>query len=78
MWVAFQEFIGCERCGYKGPARHYDQHHRDASKKSMQLTTERMSASPVEQVWAELEKTDQLCAFCHRDVHHEMRQQRKR
>jgi len=56
----------CSGCSYSGPAAAFDFHHRDATSKQFGLGT---FYGPWNDLLAEAEKCDMLCANCHRIRH---------
>ena len=60
----------CERCGYDKCLAALSFHHRDPSKKVIDLSTRTIQSRKMEVLLTELEKCDLLCANCHMEVHH--------
>jgi hypothetical protein len=56
----------CESCGYSKCIASFDFHHRDSSKKEFSVSRRRGFSDEVK---AELDKCDLLCANCHREIH---------
>ena len=63
----------CIRCGYNKCIDALEFHHRDPSVKDFQIAGGGNYRS-LENLKAELDKCDLLCANCHREVHSEQRQ----
>ena len=61
----------CQRCGYKKCIAALEFHHRDPSQKSFDLGTRGLTRGWGE-IKEELDKTDLLCANCHREVEEEI------
>ncbi len=61
----------CSRCGATGlPRACFDFHHRNPAGKSRRIA-EMIQGAPMEEVLAEVDKCDLLCATCHRLTHWE-------
>lgn len=63
----FKQTLVCKKCG---ETRYYlfEFHHRDPQEKDFQISDH--SRAPLEQLIAEIEKCDTLCANCHREWHY--------
>lgn len=59
----------CERCGQIYPSQVYDFHHRDPVQKKFQLSSHELKNRTWEDILLEADKTNLLCATCHRLVH---------
>jgi hypothetical protein len=59
---------GCQRCGF-ADIRALVFHHRDPSTKSFTIASIRGPGLRKEQILAEVEKCDLLCANCHMILH---------
>jgi hypothetical protein len=64
----YQEFMGCELCGQRGPAEMFDFHHIDSRTKNFALNTNAVSKYTCEEILSEFEKCMCLDAVCHRLV----------
>jgi hypothetical protein len=65
----------CKECGEDHPAV-LDFHHRDASKKNMNIMTAvARTGLSKEKIKAEIEKCDVLCSNCHRKLHWDSKQE---
>lgn len=72
--LAAVEYMGgcCIRCGYKTYYGALEFHHRDPNVKDFTFNNLRLRR--WRSIIKELDKCDCLCANCHREVHHELRQ----
>lgn len=63
----FKKTLSCKKCG---ETRYYlfEFHHRNPEEKDFQISDH--SRAPLEQLIAEIEKCDTLCANCHREWHY--------
>lgn len=59
----------CSRCGFKGCSAAFDLHHPDPKKKDFQISG---SYKSFDRLKPEIDKTELLCANCHRTVHDEI------
>lgn len=64
--------LSCCKCG-ESDAACLDFHHRDASKKEMNLACAANRGWCEDRILKEIEKCDILCANCHRELHAELR-----
>jgi hypothetical protein len=58
----------CIKCGYKRCYSSLSFHHRDPSKKSFGLSTDKLRTSSWEKILEEVSKCDLLCLNCHMEV----------
>ena len=65
LYIKEQKNKPCMDCGISYPYYVMDFDHRNPSEKSGNLA--RMGASPIEEIIAEIEKCDLVCANCHRE-----------
>lgn len=72
-WIEIFKAAGCIRCGETHPGC-LDFHHRDPGTKVFTIGKTTIRDKSKEQVAAEIEKCDVLCANCHRKLHWEERQ----
>ena len=70
----------CTKCGYDKCPAALDFHHRDPGTKLFQIAIKMSQCDPEsyqsrmsQQVRAEMQKCDLLCANCHREEHHRLR-----
>ena len=60
---------GCEICGYDRCHRALSFHHRDPAKKSFKLGAANLNRYSLDEIRAEADKCDLLCANCHMELH---------
>ncbi|NBW12487.1 MAG: hypothetical protein EBR82_31095 [Caulobacteraceae bacterium] len=67
-YLKWRDELPCACCGFKaGVAMEF--HHRDPREKKFQISRAVYIDMPLNEIRAELEKCDPLCANCHKIVH---------
>ena len=66
---SYKENLKCEECGENHPAL-LDFHHKDSSKKDLDLSAAVNNAWSVKRLLKEIEKCSVLCCKCHRLLHY--------
>ena len=72
VWLeAYKRTLSCTACGlsFRDRPECADFHHRDPAKKDFSVSSWRGSSCTIDDVAAEIEKCDALCANCHRTLH---------
>jgi protein-arginine kinase activator protein McsA len=70
-FVEYKKTLKCNRCPEDHPAA-LDFHHRDATQKEGEVCRLLMHNRSLENIKAEIEKCEVLCANCHRKLHYNM------
>jgi Zn ribbon nucleic-acid-binding protein len=72
-WIAdTKQKVGCIKCGFSNPVA-LQFHHRDPSSKVFSIGNFVRRWHSVEEIAAEMDKCDVICANCHLILHHEKR-----
>lgn len=74
-FIEFKKTLTCEECGLKDH-RVIEFHHKDPAQKDREVSL--MISWSWEKIMEEVDKCSVLCANCHRILHYEERQQKRR
>jgi len=68
-FTEYKSQLSCKTCGENHPAC-LDFHHKDPSKKDVEVSKIVSNTFSIEYIMKEIEKCDILCANCHRKYHY--------
>lgn len=73
--AAYKLEHGCCVCGYNKCPSALVFHHRDATKKEIEVS--KILVGKEATLWEEIAKCDVMCSNCHRELHHEERKRKR-